>query len=113
MRIRQIHDDTRIPVINIWIETQFENVHAKLKDSIVSLETTSPMYRFDFQSLYEKSLRMEKKPHTHIIVRRILFSHRLEFQQNNLFQKNFTKNKIRKKSQVVQNKCLWVCLKAQ
>lgn len=30
---RQIHNDTRIPVINIWIETQFKNVHAELKDS--------------------------------------------------------------------------------
>ena len=33
MRNRQIHNDTGISQINIWIKTQFKNFHTKLKDS--------------------------------------------------------------------------------
>ena len=32
MRNRQIHNDTKIPLINTWIKTQFKNFHAKLKN---------------------------------------------------------------------------------
>jgi len=33
MRNRQIHNDTGIPLISTWIKTQFNNFHAKLKES--------------------------------------------------------------------------------
>lgn len=33
MRNQQIHNDTGIPLISIWIKTQFKNFHAKLKES--------------------------------------------------------------------------------
>ncbi|KAF0770549.1 RNA-directed DNA polymerase from mobile element jockey [Aphis craccivora] len=33
MRNRQIHTDTRISLMNIWIKTQLKNFHVKLKDS--------------------------------------------------------------------------------
>jgi len=32
MRNQQIHNDTGIPLISIWIKTQFKNFHAKLKE---------------------------------------------------------------------------------
>jgi len=33
MRNRQIHNDTGISLINIWIKTQLKNFHTKLKNS--------------------------------------------------------------------------------
>jgi len=33
MRNHQIHNDTGISLINIWIKTKLKNFHAKLKDS--------------------------------------------------------------------------------
>lgn len=46
---RQINNDAGTPLINIWIKTQFKNVHAKLKnfDSVLVITTKEEKHTFN------------------------------------------------------------------